>query len=470
MARLAFVILALCIGASLSAQWPPTRHPRTTTTRSPPPLNTTTAGHRTTTAGHQTTGQPGDAKLWALLVAGSNYYYNYRHQADVCHAYQILHAHGIPDENIIVMMYDDIANDDENPTKGVIINHPNGKDVYKGVLKDYTGKDVTPENFVNILTGNKAALKGIGSGRVIESGPNDHVFVNFVDHGATGILGFPDGELTVKQLTDALQTLHKNNRYNKLVLYVEACEAGSMFKDVLPSNINIFATTASDYDESSYACYYDSTRNTYLGDVYSVKWMEDSDAQDIEKETLDAQFETVKKETTTSHVMEYGDTTISKLVVGQFQGEKEAQPQVLPKIFEKGVSSYEVPLDILYRKLAAATTKQQKQDLQAKIDDMLEKRGHLETVYKKVVARVAKSHEHHETLLTARPQGMKNLDCHHQLVKTFSQHCFNLGKNPYAMKFAFVLANICEHGSDAAETAEAIKDVCKGVAINGFIH
>ena len=30
-------------------------------------------------------------------------------QADVCHAYQILHKNGIPDENIVVMMYDDIA-------------------------------------------------------------------------------------------------------------------------------------------------------------------------------------------------------------------------------------------------------------------------------------------------------------------------------------------------------------------------
>ena len=30
-------------------------------------------------------------------------------QADVCHAYQILRAHGIPDDHIVVMMYDDIA-------------------------------------------------------------------------------------------------------------------------------------------------------------------------------------------------------------------------------------------------------------------------------------------------------------------------------------------------------------------------
>ena len=49
------------------------------------------------------------AANWALLVAGSNGWYNYRHQADVCHAYQILHTHGIPDSNIVVMMFDDIA-------------------------------------------------------------------------------------------------------------------------------------------------------------------------------------------------------------------------------------------------------------------------------------------------------------------------------------------------------------------------
>ena len=41
--------------------------------------------------------------------------------------------------------------------------------------------------------------------------------------------------------------------------------------------VSVFATTAANPHESSYACYYDSKRHTYLGDVYSVKWMEDSD-------------------------------------------------------------------------------------------------------------------------------------------------------------------------------------------------
>ena len=45
-----------------------------------------------------------------------------RLQADVCHAYQILHRNGVPDENIVVMMYDDIADNGLNPNPGVIIN------------------------------------------------------------------------------------------------------------------------------------------------------------------------------------------------------------------------------------------------------------------------------------------------------------------------------------------------------------
>lgn len=61
---------------------------------------------------------------WAILVAGSNGWGNYRHQADVCHAYQVLKAGGLKDERIIVLMYDDIANNEENPHQGTVVNSP----------------------------------------------------------------------------------------------------------------------------------------------------------------------------------------------------------------------------------------------------------------------------------------------------------------------------------------------------------
>lgn len=53
----------------------------------------------------------------------------------MCHAYQILKKGGLKEENIVVFMFDDIAASPFNPRPGVIINNPNGSDVYAGVPK-----------------------------------------------------------------------------------------------------------------------------------------------------------------------------------------------------------------------------------------------------------------------------------------------------------------------------------------------
>ncbi|KAB8081887.1 hypothetical protein EE612_003477, partial [Oryza sativa] len=37
--------------------------------------------------------------------------------------------------------------------------------------------------------------------------------------------------------------------------YLEACESGSIFEGLLPNGINVYATTASNADESSWGTY-----------------------------------------------------------------------------------------------------------------------------------------------------------------------------------------------------------------------
>jgi legumain len=61
---------------------------------------------------------------WAVLVAGSNTWSNYRHQADVFHAYRMLIAKGFDPTKIIVMAYNDIANDTRNKFPGKVFNKP----------------------------------------------------------------------------------------------------------------------------------------------------------------------------------------------------------------------------------------------------------------------------------------------------------------------------------------------------------
>ncbi len=159
-------------------------------------------------------------KQWAVLVAGSNTYSNYRHQADVFHAYQTLTNNGFDKENIITLAYDDIANSASNPYKGKVFNKPTyanpGVDVYAGVQIDYKGADVTPENFLAVLEGNDTATKGK---KVLKATPEDKVFIFFSDHGAPGLIAFPSKYLYADQL---IQTFNKiTGKFDKLVFYLE---------------------------------------------------------------------------------------------------------------------------------------------------------------------------------------------------------------------------------------------------------
>lgn len=67
------------------------------------------------------------------------------------------------------------------------------------------------------------------------------------------------------------------------VIYLEACESGSIFEGLLPEGLNIYVTTASNAEESSWGTYCPGMYpppppeyETCLGDLYSVAWMEDT--------------------------------------------------------------------------------------------------------------------------------------------------------------------------------------------------
>eukprot|EP01061_Rhynchopus_euleeides_P047555 TRINITY_DN958_c0_g1_i2.p2 TRINITY_DN958_c0_g1~~TRINITY_DN958_c0_g1_i2.p2 ORF type:complete len:426 (+),score=220.20 TRINITY_DN958_c0_g1_i2:55-1332(+) len=302
---------------------------------------------------------------YAVLVAGSNGFYNYRHQADVAHAYQVLTKGGIPKENIITMMYDDVAGSSENPFPGQLFNKPTtgaGWDVYEGVKAnlDYTGSEVTADAFVGVLTGNTTKTKGK---KVLTSTSKDKVFVNFVDHGGVGIIAFPSGAyMTEKQLVSALTEMHQKQMYQELVFYMEACESGSMF-ETLPKNISIYALTAANADESSWGTYcppQDSVNGkemgSCLGDLFSVNWMENADVTDLSQETLQAQFSVVKQLTNKSHVLQFGDLAITTTASSVFEGTGKIAPSSVSSSSESAssTSSRDIVLMSLHHKYLRA--------------------------------------------------------------------------------------------------------------------
>ncbi|CAL9009495.1 unnamed protein product [Prunus brigantina] len=160
------------------------------------------------------------------------------------------------------------------------------------------------------------------------SGPNDHIFIYYTDHGAAGLLGMPTGTPSVFaiDLIDVLKKKHAAKGYKSMVFYLEACESGSIFEGLLPKNVSIYAPTSANAEEDGYATYcpgqpgIPAEYDTCLGDLFSISWMEDCDKNDLHKETLEKQYERVRRRTNDSHVMQYGDMSHRKEFLLTYMG------------------------------------------------------------------------------------------------------------------------------------------------------
>lgn len=255
------------------------------------------------------------------------------------------------------------------------------------------------------------------------------------------------------------------------------------FKGLLPDNINVYATTASNATTSSFACYYDKARKTFLGDVYSIKWMEDSDKKNIEKETLDQQYSVVKKETNTSTVCRFGDLDMGKLKVGEFQGPKEnvfTQPPPYPYPHPSAgcgasaVPGPEVPVRILEKTIQDAETAEERLEAQQRLETLRSNRKFMEDVVWRVITGVTGDEELTQTVVSDNVELTKykynimsllifvlfRYDCYYTAVDAFHEKCFNVGRNDYALRMLNAFVNLCESDYDQEDITSAIQKYC----------
>jgi legumain len=416
---------------------------------------------------------------YAVLIAGSADFYNYRHQSDVFHAYQLLISNGVPKDKIIVFAYDDIAHAKENPFKGKVFNRPDkngpGIDVYAGVEIDYKGADVTIDNFKNVLLGNADKMKKTGTGRVLKSTKDDNVFIYYSDHGAAGMLMMPTGELFyADDLLSTLKEMHEKEQYKNLVFYLEACESGSMFEGLLPENINIYATTAAEPDQNSFAqyCPPDGAKvnkkniGTCLGDEYSTSWLEDSESKNSLSETLQKQYEVVKGLVQLSNVSQYGQTSLGSHHVGEFQGnlpedqETKTTRGMLEKIVKKCSEIAKMVKNFLYisrnsnelklaRKSAINAREVKlhylKHRYETMNDEKSEKEYFKQLLFQEKVDKIIELFD--KEYGVNREQKVKNIDfnCLRDVVNAYRQFCFSEQKFEYELKYARNFALACKN-------------------------
>jgi ABC-type branched-subunit amino acid transport system substrate-binding protein len=251
---------------------------------------------------------PAKGNTWALLVAASFGWDNYRHQADMLAQYQRLRANGVPADHIVVVMADDLARNKRNKHPGTVINSVGGPNLYHDVKADYSPTKITAADLLDVLQGRSTP----DTPRVLQSGPDDDVYLYMAGHGNTNglYLGLGDevpnqaqtySVVTPGALHDTVGAMAANHQYRRLFVAVEACEGG-----VLGQNLNApgaLLISAASPVEDSLSTNYDPNLDTWLADQFSYQYWTASTAPPTPVSTV---YQRVYLNVDGSHPSAYG--------------------------------------------------------------------------------------------------------------------------------------------------------------------
>ena len=206
------------------------------------------------------------SNLYAFLMATSEGWSNYRHQADVLKTYQLLKSKGVDDDHIILVLADDLANSSSNNKPGVVVNDPNGTNVYQNAKIDYKLNNISSEAIANILTGKQTAATPV----VFNTLPTDNIFILTSGHGTPqGMVleGNNHNSLTPAFWKSVFETMQQKQNFRQVFWALEACYSGKIGEAI--STPGVMLMTGANPYETSKAYLYDSDTKVWLADKFA---------------------------------------------------------------------------------------------------------------------------------------------------------------------------------------------------------
>ena len=198
---------------------------------------------------------------YAVLVAASEGWKNYRHQADVLGVYHYLKGKGYDDDHILLIMADDIARNERNPLQGVVRREVSGSNLYEGVQIDYKLGDLTLDDLRHILTGEPSDAYPV----TLRSSANDNVLLFWSGHGTQ--LGWKWKD-TEHLDADFARSMFSDMQYRKMFAIIETCYSGGVAQGCAGIPGLLLMTAANPY-ETSKADAFDNELQVYLSNTFT---------------------------------------------------------------------------------------------------------------------------------------------------------------------------------------------------------
>lgn len=173
---------------------------------------------------------------WAVIIVGSEGYWNYRHAAAASSAYQSFLKRGIPKQNIIMFMGSKDVYSENNPYQGNLFFHPgpDSSNVFANMVIEYGSSEITSNRILNTLIGNSFSGK-----RVLRSSFFDTVYVAVFEYGAPGVITLPQDVIFGTDLQETIKTMFNKRMYKKLVFVIDGEKSDTLFWGMSLNDYNV---------------------------------------------------------------------------------------------------------------------------------------------------------------------------------------------------------------------------------------
>ncbi|KAI6233980.1 Legumain [Aphelenchoides fujianensis] len=436
----------------------------------------------------------GEGEIHALIVApaacDSQCNENLADMAQQSRLHHQLIERGVKAENIVVILNEDVVYSEKyNPWPGKLYDNPDrSHEWFEGVKVDYSGKDINSKNYLAILTGHKEDLElaegSNSTGRVLETGPNDRVFVYHGGHGDQGLAVLAHGDLYAKDLHEALERMQDEKKFKELFYVIDTCFSGSMFENALSPNGTIYAITAASPDEP--AAFNDcpmvdsehGMKEICFNDVFGQVFFNNTQSDEAGSETLKIQYEFIRDHIISdfpkdaqSHAQEYGSRQVAEEKAVKFEGEQQPAANrqlrsVVHSPIVAGNGRVKGKIGAYYRVLEQlkqaenSENSEKTRELQRKLEKFEKERSAVRSQAAALVRLLIDEPTERTAVLSAQPASIDDFGCHRDVLKKMSAACPNILKGTFTHDFIAVLTELVNRRVECGRLVAAVGQVC----------
>lgn len=242
-------------------------------------------------------------------------------------------------------------------------------------------------------------------------------------------------------------------KFNQMLVTLEACYSGSIFdQNLLKSNLSIYAITASNSKEESFAEFYDLKKDTYLSDIFTQNWINSWISCEKTDSTLAEQYEIVRNRTNTSHVSQFGNLNLAKSTkINDFLYPSAIKGLANQKCINRRVAGRTSPdrlvspsSDVKFTAYEHLSKQDKLSDEHTRVIEELRKGRHfLKEHILKLSERLAGLLNLSSTALLNHDEMIEDRECYEQLVHVYHQNCFKINEHTYLSRYLQIFYKAC---------------------------